>query len=162
MSSTTKSYPTAQSLSFPATHRSNREPWNKKRWNPATSFSGVLEVLLLEFAERFQDFDKSSENMRLVASPHLVSAPLDVQLIELKNNAQLIKKFEDKNDLLETWKIAVEYPKLHEIARNTVVLFGSTYMCKASFSQRKYLKNYLSLSPASARTLRESRQTSKS
>ena len=95
-------------------------------------------MLLLEFAERFQDFDKSSENMRLVASPHLVSAPLDVQLIELKNNAQLIKKFEDKNDLLETWKIAVEY---HEIARNTVVLFGSTYMCEASFSRMKYLKN---------------------
>ena len=98
-------------------------------------------MLLLEFAERFQDFDKSSENMRLVASPHLVSSPLDVQLIELKNNAQLIKKFEDKNDLLETWKIAVEYPKLHEIARNTVVLFGSTYMCEASFSRMKYLKN---------------------
>ena len=98
-------------------------------------------MLLLEFAERFQDFDKSSENMRLVASPHLVSAPLDVQLIELKNNAQLIKKFEHKNDLLETWKIAVEYPKLHEIARNTVVLFGSTYMCEASFSRMKYLKN---------------------
>lgn len=113
---------------------------------PATSFSGVLEALLLEFAERFQDFDKISENMRLVASPHLVeteSAPLDVQmeLIELKNNTQLVKKFEDKNDLLETWKVAVEYPKLREIARNTLVLFGSTYMCEASFSRMKYLKN---------------------
>ena len=58
-------------------------------------------MLLLEFAERFQDFDNISENLRLVASPHLVeteSAPLDVQmeLIELKNNAQLVKKYEDK------------------------------------------------------------------
>ena len=69
--------------------------------------------------------------MRLFASPHLVeteSAPLDVQmeLIELKNNAQLVKKYEDKKTIywrLETWKVAVEYPKLREIARNTLVLF---------------------------------------
>ena len=65
---------------------------------PATSFSGVHEALLLEFAERFQDYDKISENMRLFASPHLVetdSALLDVQmeLIELTNNAQLVKKY---------------------------------------------------------------------
>ena len=70
----------------------------RKNEIPATSFSGILEALLLEFAERFQDFDKISENMRLVAFPHLVEterAPLDVQmeLIELKNNAQLVKKF---------------------------------------------------------------------
>ena len=61
----------------------------------AVSTYRVLEALL-EFAERFQDFDKISDNMKLVAS-HLVeteSAPLDFQmeLIELKkNNAQLVK-----------------------------------------------------------------------
>lgn len=54
----------------------------------AVSTYRVLEALLLEFAERFQDFDKISDNMKLVAS-HLVeteSAPLDFQmeLIELK------------------------------------------------------------------------------
>ena len=119
--------------------------------------------------------------MRLVASPHLVeteSAPLDVQmeLIELKNNAQLVKKFEDKNDLLETWKVAVEYPKLREIARNTLVLFGSTYMCEALFSRMKYLKNKYRtilvdtnlasgirlMISSECPTLRDSRQTSKS
>ena len=83
---------------------------------------------MLEFAELFEDYDKISENMRLFASPHLVeteSALLDVQmeLIELKNNAQLVKKYEDKKRSTGDMEVAVEYPKLREIARNTLVLF---------------------------------------
>ena len=70
-------------------------------------------------------------------------APLDLQmeLVELKNNEQLIRKFEDKTDLLDLWKLAVEYPKLRELARNILVLFGSTYVCEEAFYRMKYLKN---------------------
>ncbi|KRZ04076.1 hypothetical protein T11_16052 [Trichinella zimbabwensis] len=63
---------------------------------PTNSFSGVIDVLLKEFSERFKDFEKISVALRLVAFPHLVateSAPLDLQmeLVELKNNEPLIK-----------------------------------------------------------------------
>ena len=64
-----------------------------------------------------------------------------MELVELKNDEELMKKFEDKTDLVEAWKLAVEYPKLRELARNTLVLFGSTYACEATFSRMNYLKN---------------------
>jgi len=113
---------------------------------PTASFTAVIDALLQEFTERFRDFNKIIPALRLVASPHLVEtedAPLDLQmeLVELKNNEQLIRKFEDKTDLLDLWKLAVEYPKLRELARNILVLFGSTYVCEAAFSRMKYLEN---------------------
>ncbi|KAG8232764.1 hypothetical protein J437_LFUL012903 [Ladona fulva] len=113
---------------------------------PTVSFSGILDGLLQEFANRFQDFEKISATIRLVASPHLVeteSAPLHLQmeLVELKNNEQFVKKFTEESDLLDTWKSAVEYPQLRELARSILVLFGSTYLCEAAFSRMKYLKN---------------------
>ncbi|KRZ04086.1 hypothetical protein T11_3479 [Trichinella zimbabwensis] len=82
---------------------------------PTNSFSGVIDVLLKEFSERFKDFEKISVALRLVAFPHLVateSAPLDLQM-EL----------------------------LRELARNILVLFGSICMCEAAFSRMKYLKH---------------------
>ncbi|XP_039602024.1 SCAN domain-containing protein 3-like [Polypterus senegalus] len=64
-----------------------------------------------------------------------------MELVELKNNEQLVKKFTEESDLLDTWKSAVEYPQQRELARNILVLFGSTYLCEAAFSRMKYLKN---------------------
>ena len=42
---------------------------------------------------------------------------------------------------MEVLKSAVAYPILREMARNILVLFGSTYMCEAAFSKMKYMKN---------------------
>ena len=64
-----------------------------------------------------------------------------MELVDLKNNKQFVKKFKDKEDLLDMWKGAVKYPNLQELARKTFVPFGSTYMCEAGFSRMKYLKN---------------------
>ncbi|KAG8239675.1 hypothetical protein J437_LFUL013898 [Ladona fulva] len=113
---------------------------------PTVRFSGILDGLLQEFANRFQDFEKISATIRLVASPHLVETEsaqlhLQMELVELKNNEQLVKKFTEESDLPDTWKSAVEYPQLRELARNILVLFGSTYFCEATFSRMKYLKN---------------------
>ena len=78
---------------------------------------------------------------------HLIetkTAPLNLQieLVELKNDEQFVKKFKDEEDLLDTWREAVKYPNLQEfLARKTLVLFESTYVCKAGFSRMKYLKN---------------------
>ena len=109
-------------------------------------FSSVFGWVLLEFSNRFQDFERISDKTRLVAYPHLVktkTAPLDFQmeLVELKNNEQFVKKFKNEEDLLDTWRGAVKYPNLQELARKTLLLFGRTYVCKAGFSRMKYLKN---------------------
>ncbi|KRX43237.1 hypothetical protein T05_6251 [Trichinella murrelli] len=53
----------------------------------------------------------------------------------VRNLETLIKKFEEKYDLIETWEVAVDYPKLRELTRNILVLFGSTCMCEAAFSR---------------------------
>ena len=54
-----------------------------------------------------------------------------MELVDLKNNKQFVKKFKDKEDLLDMWRGAVKYPNLQELARKTLVPFGSTYMCEA-------------------------------
>ena len=95
---------------------------------PVTVFSGAFNAVLQDFADRFQDFEKISQTLRLVAFPHLVdteSAPLHLQmeLVELKNNEKLEAKFDQEENLIETWKSATEYPPLREMARDTLVLF---------------------------------------
>ena len=77
---------------------------------------------------------------------HLVetkSAPMDLQmeLVEIKNDEQLVQKFKDEENLLETWKSAIKYLMLRELTRETLTLFGSTYVCESAFSKIKYLMN---------------------
>ena len=99
-----------------------------------------------EFSYRFQDCETISDTTKLVAHPHLVeteTAPLHLQmeLVELKDDEQLVKKFKDEEDQLDTWRGTVKYPNLQELARKTLVLFGSIYVCEAGFSRMKHLKN---------------------
>ena len=98
---------------------------------PTIPFSSVFDWVLQEFFNRFQDFERISDTTRLVAYPHLVeteTAPLNLQveLVELKNDEQFVKKFKDEEDQLDTWRGSIKYPSLEELARKTVVLFGST------------------------------------
>ena len=84
---------------------------------PISSFTATLDSLLQEFPGRFNDFNRILTALRLVASPHPMeteSAPLDIQveLVELKNDEQHLKKLQEKRDLIEAWKLVVEYPKL--------------------------------------------------
>ena len=70
-------------------------------------FSSVFHGVLQEFSYRFQDFERISDTTRLVACPHLVkteTAPLNLQmeLVELKNDEQFVKIFEDEEYLLDT------------------------------------------------------------
>ena len=87
---------------------------------PIILFSSVFDVVLQEFSYRFQDFERISDTTRLVAYPHLIkteTAPLTLQmeLVELKNDEQFVKKFKDEEDLLDKWRRAVKYPNLQEL-----------------------------------------------
>ena len=93
---------------------------------PIILFSSVFDGVLQEFSNRFQDFERISDT-RLVAYPRLVEtkiAPLNLQmeLVELKNDEQFVKKFKDEEDLLDTWEGAVKYPNLQELAKQTLIL----------------------------------------
>ena len=113
---------------------------------PIIFFSSVFDGVLLEFSGSFQDFERISDTTRLVAYLRLLETEtallnLPMELVELMNDKQFVKKFKDEEDLLDTWKGAVKYPNLQESARKTLFLFGSTYICKAGFLRMKYLKN---------------------
>ena len=76
---------------------------------PITLFSSVFDRVLQELSYRFQDFERISDTIRLDVYPHLVkteTAPLNLQmeLVELKNDEQFVKKFKDEEDLLDTWR----------------------------------------------------------
>ena len=108
---------------------------------PIILFPSVFDGVLQEFSYRFQDFERISDTTRLVAYPHLVETKttllnLQMELVELKNNEQFVQKFKDKN-LLDTWRGAVKHPNLQELARKTLVLFGTTYVCEVGFSRMR-------------------------
>ena len=68
---------------------------------------------------------------RLVAYPHLVeteTVPLNLQmeLVELKNDEQFVKKFKDEENLLNTWRGAVKYPNLQKLPGKTFFLEALT------------------------------------
>lgn len=113
---------------------------------PTTTFAAVFDSILKQFDDRFGEFHGIKKQLQLVSAPHTVeieSAPLEFQmeLLELKNDDLLKNKFNECTDLVEVWKSAVAYPNLRELARNILVLFGSTYVCEAAFSKMKYLKS---------------------
>ena len=73
---------------------------------PIILFSSVFDEVLQERFYRFQDFERISDTIRLDVYPHLVkteTAPLNLQmeLVELKNDEQFVKKFKDEQDLLD-------------------------------------------------------------
>ena len=52
---------------------------------------------------------------------------LQMELVELKNIEELVAKCNQEKNLMETWKSATEYPLLQELARETLVFFGSIF-----------------------------------
>ena len=64
-------------------------------------FSQAFLMILQEFSNRFQDFERISDTTRLVVYLHLVeteTAPLNLQmeLVELKNDEQFVKNLKTK------------------------------------------------------------------
>ena len=60
-----------------------------------------------------------------------------MELVEIKNNEQLVQQFKDEENLLETWKSTIKYLMLRELVREALALFGSTYVCESAFTKTK-------------------------
>ena len=71
--------------------------------------------------------------------PHLVEIPsapanLKMELIELSEDSIMKCLFNSKNDQLEIWKNAIDYPRLRHHVQKMFSYFPTTYCCESTFS----------------------------
>ena len=98
-------------------------------------FISVLDSLIQNYNERFKDFEKHENCLKLIFMPHLVdiaSAPANwkMELIEFSEDNIMKYLFNSKNGLLEIWKNAIDYPRLRHHAQKMLSCFPTTYCCK--------------------------------
>ena len=110
-------------------------------------YSTTLEALHAEFSKRFQDFKALKNEMHMVSSPFNCSvdvAPSEVQmkLIDLQSDKLLAEYFRSVS-LLDFYSSFKEenFPHLRRHVQRILVLFGSTYHCKQTFSVKKFNKS---------------------
>ena len=98
-----------------------------------------------DFSDRFQDFEKISKTLRLVAFPHLVeteSAPMDLQteLVKIKNDEHIVQKFKTKKICWKHGKVQLNI-QCYENWQKKHLLFLEALVCESAFLKMKYLKN---------------------
>ena len=108
----------------------------------------VLDSLIEEYNDRFKDFEKHNLSLQMAHQPHLVDVNqvpdhFQMELIELSEDSILKSLFNAKKDPIEIRKNAVEYPRLHQHARQMLSCFGTTYRCESAFSYMTQIKNRL-------------------
>ena len=79
-------------------------------------FISVLDSLIQNYNERFKDFEKHENCLKLTFMPNLVDIPsapanLKMELIELSKDNILKYLFNSKNGPLEILKNAIDYPR---------------------------------------------------
>ena len=77
--------------------------------------------------------------------PHLVDISsainyLKIELIELLEDNIMKYLFNSKNDPLEIWKNAIDYPRLCHHAQKMLSCFPATYCCVSTFSYMTQIK----------------------
>ena len=108
-------------------------------------FISVFDSLIQNYNKRFKDFEKHENCLKLTFLPHLVdilSAPanLKMKLIELSEDNIMKCLFNSKNDPLEIWKNAIDYPRLRHYAQKMLSCFHTTYCCESTFSYITQIK----------------------
>ena len=111
-------------------------------------FISVLDSLIQNYNKRFKDFEKHENCLKLTFMPHLVDIPsapanLKMELIEHLEDNILKYLFNSKNDPLEIWKNAIDYPRLHHHTQKMLSCFSTTYCCQSTFSYMTQIKTKL-------------------
>lgn len=103
-------------------------------------YLNILSDLVVEFDNRFKDFQENSNAFELFAQPfsvHVdaVSEELQMELLELQSDSDLHSKFRELS-LQDFYRCvpAHRYAKLCKHAQVMLSLFGSTYVCEQAFS----------------------------
>ena len=123
----------------------------KEHERPNESFEEfifVLDSLIQNYNERFKDFEKHENCLKLTFMPHLVDIPsapsnLKMELIELSEDNIMKSLFNSKNDPLEIWKNAIDYPRLRHHAQKILSCFPTAYCCESTFSYMTQIKTKL-------------------
>ena len=66
-----------------------------------------------------------------------------MELIKLLEDNILKYLFNSKNEPLEIWKNAIDYPRLHHYAQKMISCFPTTYCCESTFSYMTQIKTKL-------------------
>ena len=96
-----------------------------------------------EFHHRFQNFRSQESSLHMFSSPFNVNVEqAPIELIELQGNSNLKRDMKD-HSLLEFYKRLPEesFPKIKDLARKKMSLFGSTYICEQLFTKMKHTKS---------------------
>ena len=100
----------------------------------------ILSNLVVEFDNRFKDFQENATAFELFAQPFsvpvdAVSEELQMELLELQADSDLHSKFRELT-LQDFYRHvpAHRYAKIRKHAQVKLSLFGSTYVCEQAFS----------------------------
>ena len=113
-------------------------------------YSQLLQNLITEFNNRFEDFHKMNEmEFPIFNNPFNFEASqapvhLQMELIDLQSDSILKEKFKEVNALTfytQYFKSLDNYPELKKHAARILCMFGSTYLCEQMFSVMKINKN---------------------
>lgn len=113
-------------------------------------YSQLLQNLITEFNNRFEDFHKMNEmEFPIFNNPFNFEASqapvhLQMELIDLQSDSILNEKFKEVNALTfytQYFKSLDSYPELKKHAARILCMFGSTYLCEQMFSVMKINKN---------------------
>ena len=103
---------------------------------------------LTQWFDKYFSEDADPQKYDWILSPFTVSSTrhLSAELIEalddLSSDRGLKIAFDNKRSLAEFWiSIEKEYSQLSAAAMNVLFPFGTTYLCKMTFSALSYIKN---------------------
>jgi len=120
--------------------------------NNLTNFEKYIELLnllLVEFERRFQDFNSKRKYIKLFSDPFTIKpedVPEDFQLevLDLQSKSDLKNAHRESDNLIEFYKKYIspmDFPAIHNNALKYLSMFGSTYRCEQLFSHMKIVKN---------------------
>lgn len=118
---------------------SNHKPEN------CSEFADALTLLKNNFGDRFQQFRSQELILKLFSSPfttdvETVHEEYQMELLELQGNEELKQNFLNYS-LQDFYKsLPTHFPKLRQLAKKKLCLFGSTYKCEQLFSRMKHIK----------------------
>lgn len=107
----------------------------------------VLIQLQNQFDDRFSDFDKVSDKLKIFVNPFQcdvedVPSNLQMNVIDLQSNDTLKNSFCEINNLIKFYgSLSTNFDELKKFSQQLITIFGSTYLCEQTFSILNYRKN---------------------
>ena len=113
------------------------------------SYCANIDILFVDFKNRFADFDQFAPTLRIFETPFDVEsiqipAHLQLEILDLQSNNLEKSKF-NFSTLFEFYKNMnrLKYPNLATFAIKIMSFFSSTYLCEQTFSRMNITKNNL-------------------